>query len=166
MLKTNLPSPNTILSTVQSSVKPCKFTNVTVLSSWDHRGRVIMIDHMRGRGRLAAPWSRLGTARDSVLRSFNLKPCIPECFGKVVVNWSCDGHRVCHWLRLLVILAKASAEVLFHHWVTGSGSWMGKERQKMHYFSAESRHQVLDSEPGSSPIFLSSQHKARLVTAL
>lgn len=122
VLKTNLPSPNTILSTVQSSVKPCKFTNVTVLSSWDHRGRVIMIDHVGGWGRLAPPWSRLGTARHSVLRSFNLKPCIPQCFGKVVIDWSCDGHRVCHWLRLLVILAKASAEVLFQHWVTGSGS--------------------------------------------
>lgn len=33
----------------------------------------------------------------------------------------------------------------------------------MHYFGAESRHQVLDSEPGFSPIFLSSQHKARLL---
>lgn len=33
----------------------------------------------------------------------------------------------------------------------------------MRYFGAESRHQVLDSEPEFSPIFLSPQHKARLL---
>lgn len=81
-----------------------------------------MIDHMRGRGRLAPPGGRLRTAGDAVLGGFDLKPRIPKCFGKVVIHRSCDGHGVCHWLRLLVVLAEASAEVLFHHRVTGGGS--------------------------------------------
>lgn len=90
-----------------------------------------MIDHMGGRGRgLAPPGGRFRTAGYAVLCSFNLKPGIPKCFGKVVINGSGDGYRVCYWFWLLVVLAKASAEVLFHYWITGSGSYRGKRNKE------------------------------------
>lgn len=101
-----------------------------VLSSRDNRRRMIMIDHVGGRRRrrLAPPGGRFRTAGHVILRSFNLKPCVSKCFGKVVINRSGDGYRVCHRLWLLVILPKASAEVFLHYWITGSGSCTGKAR--------------------------------------
>lgn len=116
-----------------------------------------MIDHVGGRGGLAAPRGRLRTAGDAVLRSFDLKPRIPQCFGKVVVNGSCDGHRVCHWLRLLVVLAQAPTEVLLHHRVAGSGSWTGEEAEEELFYRIS---YVLIASTATAPVLWNPAPKA------
>lgn len=111
----------------QNNTDSCLDEEIVVPCSWDNRRWMIMIDQMGGRRRrgLAPPGSRLWTIGHTILGSFNLKPGISESFCKVVIDWSCDGYRVCHWLWLLVILAKASAEVFFYHWIAGSSSYRG-----------------------------------------
>lgn len=116
-----------------------------------------MIDHVGGGGRLAPPRGRLRTAGHAVLGSFDLEPRVPERFGEVVVNRPCDGHGVCHRLGLLVVLAEAPAEVFLHHGVAGGGGCRGEDTL------AQSPGTALHSEPGFSPAFLASQHKARLL---
>lgn len=90
-----------------------------------------MADHVgRGAGRLAPTRGRLGAAGCAVLGRLDLKPCISQGFGKVVVHGARDGHRVGSRLRLLVVLAQAPAEMLLHHGVTGGGGSCGGAGQR------------------------------------
>lgn len=59
----------------------------------------------------------------------DLQPGLPQRLGKVVVHRAGDGQRVGgHWLRLLVVLPKAAAEMLLDHRVTGCVSWKNRRR--------------------------------------
>lgn len=101
-----------------------------VLSSGDHGGRVVVVDHVGGRGGgLAPPRRRLGAAAHAVLGSLDLQPRVPQGFGKVIIHRARDGHRVRHRLGLLVVLAQAPAEVLLHHRVTRSGGCGDRQGQ-------------------------------------
>lgn len=68
---------------------------------------------------------------------FDLEPGLAQRLGKVVVHRSGDGQRVGgHWLRLLVVLPKAAAEMFLNHRVTGCVSW-NNAREKKGGFSPE-----------------------------
>lgn len=97
---------------------------------WQYRRGVIMVDHVRGRRRLASSRRRFGAAGHSILGRFDLEPGVPKRLGKVIIHRASDGHRVCYWLGLFVILAEAPAKMFFYHRVTSSWSvwWSPKVR--------------------------------------
>lgn len=65
---------------------------------------------------------------------FDLKPGISQRLSKVIIHWTCDGHRVGHGLRFFVVFPKAAAEVLLNHRIAHCVSWnyilCGKNRPK------------------------------------
>lgn len=81
-----------------------------------HRWGVAVVDHVAGGGRFRA------AARAAAL-GLDLQPGLAQGLGKVVVHRACDGHRVGHWLRFLVVLAQAAAEVLLDDGVAGCVGW-------------------------------------------
>lgn len=95
---------------------------------WQYRRGVIMVDHVRGRRRLASSRRRFGAAGHSILGRFDLEPGVPKRLGKVIIHRASDGHRVCYWLGLFVILAEAPAKMFFYHRVTSSWSWIDKAK--------------------------------------
>lgn len=72
---------------------------------------MIVVDHVAGGGRLGAG--------GAAALGLDLQPGLAQRLGKVVVHRARDGHRVCHGLRLLVVLPQAPAEVLLDHGVAG-----------------------------------------------
>lgn len=83
--------------------------------SGDHRRGVVVIDHVTVGGGVWAAAGRWGTPL-----VLNLEPGLAQCLGEVVVHRACDGHRVGGgWLRLLVVLPEAAAEMLLDDRVTG-----------------------------------------------
>lgn len=64
--------------------------------------------------RPSASWVRLWGLVTPTL-GLDLKPGVSQCLGKVIIHWTCDGHRVGHGLRVLVVFSEAAAKVLLDH---------------------------------------------------
>lgn len=72
---------------------------------------MIVVDHVAVGRRV---WASGGAAL-----GFDLQPRLAQRLGEVVVHRAGDGDRVCYGLGLFVVLAQATAEMLFDNGVTG-----------------------------------------------
>lgn len=94
--------------------------------SGQHRRGVAVSDHVSVGGGV---WAAAGGRGAALV--LNLQPGFAQRLGKVVVHRAGDGQRVGgHWLRLLVVLPKAAAEMLLDHRVAGCVRWNNATEKK------------------------------------